>query len=263
MLDVQNTPDNRNIDIQKVGIKNIDLPLIIQRKNNSDQIVSAQARVAVSLPRNYKGTHMSRFVEVLNQWRVKNLLGVDIKGCLEEIIRKLHAQSGELAFKFKYFINKKAPVTKLVAPMCYECLFEGFIDKDNNYKFVLGVKVPVTTLCPCSKEISEYGAHNQRAIISVKISYPEDKHIWLEDLIEMVESCASCPLYSILKRKDEKYVTEHAWENPRFVEDVLREVIVKMRNNPIITEFEVDCEAFESIHNHSAWAYQKEVKTVK
>ena len=259
MKDVQNTQDTRNVDIQRVGIKDIDLPLTIQRKNNTDQIVSAKVKAAVSLPRNYKGTHMSRFVEVLNEWEHKNLLGVDIKGCLEKIIKNLHAQSGILEFKFKYFINKKAPVTKLSAPMCYECSFRGKIE-DDNYKFILGVKVPVTTLCPCSKEISDYGAHNQRAIISVKISYPETEHIWIEDLIELIESCASCPLDSILKRQDEKYVTEHAWENPRFVEDVLREVVIKLRKEPKITEFEVDCEAFESIHNHSAWAYQKEIK---
>ncbi len=260
MIDIQNSVDTRNVDIQKVGIKNIDLPLIIQRKNNTDQTVWGQAQVAVSLPKNYKGTHMSRFVEVLNEWRTKNLLGVDIKGCLEKVIKKLHAQSGEIKFTFKYFINKKAPVTKLSAPMSYDCSFKGIINKEGEYKFILGVKVPVTTLCPCSKEISQYGAHNQRALISVQIVYPEDKHIWIEDLIETVESCASCPLYSILKRQDEKYVTEHAYENPRFVEDVLREIVVKFRNNSIITEFEVDCEAFESIHNHSAWAYQKEVK---
>ena len=260
MIDIQNSVDTRNVDIQKVGIKNIDLPLIIQRKNNTDQTVWGQAQVAVSLPKNYKGTHMSRFVEVLNEWRTKNLLGVDIKGCLEKVIKKLHAQSGEIKFTFKYFINKKAPVTKLSAPMSYDCSFKGIINKAGEYKFILGVKVPVTTLCPCSKEISQYGAHNQRALISVQIVYPEDKHIWIEDLIETVESCASCPLYSILKRQDEKYVTEHAYENPRFVEDVLREIVVKFRNNSIITEFEVDCEAFESIHNHSAWAYQKEVK---
>ena len=259
MKDVQNSLDTRNVDIQKVGINNLELPLIIQRKNNTYQVVSATARVTVSLPRNYKGTHMSRFVEVLNEWRTKNLLGIDVKGCLEKIIKKLHAQSGEVKFKFKYFINKKAPVTKLAAPMCYECSFDGQIDHDD-YKFTLGVKVPVTTLCPCSKEISEYGAHNQRALISVKISYPETEHVWLEDLIELVESSASCPLYSILKRQDEKYVTEHAYENPRFVEDVLREVVVKLRNHPAITSFEVECEAFESIHNHSAWAYQKEEK---
>ncbi len=259
MKDIQNLEDTRQVDIQKVGIKHIELPLIIQRKNNSNQIVCAKARVCVSLPRKYKGTHMSRFVEVLSEWKTKNLLGVDIKGCLEKIINKLHAQSGELGFKFKYFIEKSAPVTGFSAPMSYECSFEGKID-EGNYKFILGVVVPVTTLCPCSKEISEYGAHNQRAYISVKVSYDENEHIWLEDLIELVESCASCPVYPLLKRKDEKFVTEKAWDNPKFVEDVLRDVVIKLRNNPVVNEFEVECEAFESIHNHSAWAYQKETR---
>ena len=131
---------------------------------------------------------------------------------------------------------------------------------ENNYKFILGVKVPVTTLCPCSKEISQNGAHNQRALISVKVSYDETEQVWIEDLIELVESCASCPVYSLLKRQDEKYVTEHAYSNPKFVEDVLRDVVVSLRNHPVVKEFEVECEAYESIHNHSAWAYQKECK---
>lgn len=259
MKDVQNTQDNRNVDIQKVGIKHVELPLIIQRKNKSDKVVYATARVCVSLPRAYKGTHMSRFVEVLNEWRTKNLLGVDIKGCLEKIIKRLHAKSGELEFNFKYFVDKQSPVTGLAAPMCYDCSFEGIMDGED-YKFYLGVKVPVTTLCPCSKEISDNGAHNQRAMISVRISYDEADHVWLEDLIDLIESCASCPVYPLLKRQDEKFVTEKAWENPRFVEDVLREVVVKLREDSVIREFEVDCEAFESIHNHSAWAYQAEVK---
>jgi GTP cyclohydrolase I len=201
---------------------------------------------------------MSRFVEVLSEWQNKQLLGVDIKGCLEKIIKKLNAQSGELKFTFTYFIDKKSPVKKMSAPMGYKCSFEGRI-VEGNYKFILGVSVPVTTLCPCSKEISENGAHNQRAIINVKISYDESEQIWLEDLIEMIESCASCPVYTLLKREDEKYVTEKAWENPKFVEDVLRDVVVKLRKTPNIKEFEVDCEAMESIHNHSAWAYQHEI----
>ena len=259
MKDVQNSQDNRNVDIQKVGIKHVELPLVVQRKNKSDKVVYAKARVCVSLPRDYKGTHMSRFVEVLNEWRSKKLLGVDIRGCLEEVVKRLDAQSGELEFDFKYFVDKQAPVSNLSAPMCYDCSFEGRID-NGQYKFVLGVKVPVTTLCPCSKEISEYGAHNQRAIISVKVSYDESEHLWLEDLIELIESCASCPVHPLLKRQDEKYVTEKAWENPKFVDDVLRDTVVKLRENSTIKEFEVDCEAFESIHNHSAWAYQSEVK---
>lgn len=259
MKDIQNLKDTRNVDIQKVGIKHVDVPLIIQRKNKSNQVVSAKARVNVSLPRDYKGTHMSRFVEVLNEWQHKNLLGVDIKGCLEKIISNLEAQSGELQFKFKYFLEKKSPVTKLPAQMAYNCSFEGRID-ENGYKFILGVEVPVTTLCPCSKEISDNGAHNQRAFITVKVSYDEDKHIWLEDLISLVEGCASCPVYPLLKREDEKFVTEKAWDNPKFVEDVLRDVVVCLREHEVVREFEVECEAVESIHNHSAWAYQKEVK---
>ena len=259
MKDIQNLKDNRNVDIQKVGIKNLELPLIIQRKNNSNQIVCAKARVNVSLPRDYKGTHMSRFVEVLTEWQHKNLLGVDIKGCLEKIISNLDAQSGELEFNFTYFLDKKSPVTGMSAPMSYDCSFEGRIE-NGDYKFILGVTVPVTTLCPCSKEISDNGAHNQRAMIKVKVSYDETDHVWLEDLIELIESCSSCPVYPLLKREDEKYVTEKAWDNPKFVEDVLRDTVVKLRNHPIVKEFEVDCEALESIHNHSAWAFQQEVK---
>lgn len=259
MKDIQNLRDTRNVDIQKVGIKHLELPLTIERKNNSNQVVSAVARVSVSLPRDYKGTHMSRFVEVLNEWQHKNLLGIDIKGCLEKIINNLNAQSGELEFNFKYFVEKNAPVTGLSAPLGYDCSFEGRI-YDGKYKFILGVKVPVTTLCPCSKEISDNGAHNQRAFITVKVSYDEDKHIWLEDLIELVEGCASCPVYPLLKREDEKFVTEKAWDNPKFVEDVLRDVVVTLREHEIVREFAVDCEACESIHNHSAWAFQEEVK---
>lgn len=259
MKDIQNLKDNRNVDIQKVGIKHLELPLIIQRKNNSNQVVCAKARVNVSLPKDYKGTHMSRFVEVLAEWKNKNLLGVDIKGCLEKIIKNLDAQSGELEFKFTYFIDKRSPVTGLYAPMSYECLFEGRIE-NGIYKFILGVAVPVTTLCPCSKEISDNGAHNQRALIKVKVSYDESEQIWLEDLIELIETCASCPVFPLLKREDEKFVTEKAWDNPKFVEDVLRDVVVKLRDHSVVKEFEVECEAFESIHNHSAWAFQHEVK---
>lgn len=259
MKDIQKLKDTRNVDIQKVGIKNFELPLIIQKKDSEEsQIVCANARVSVSLPKDYKGTHMSRFVEVLTKWQTKSITGFDIKKCLQEIIKNLEAQSGDLEFRFKYFIEKKSPVSRNVSQMSYECSFKGEIS-NNNYKFTLGVIVPVTTLCPCSKEISENGAHNQRAMVAVKVSYDENKGcIWLEDLIKSVEDCASCPIYPLLKREDEKFVTEKAWDNPKFVEDVLRDVVLKLRENKLVDEFEVDCEAFESIHNHSAWAHQKE-----
>ncbi len=258
--DIQNKKDIRGIDIQKVGVKDLEVPLIIQRKFYDNQVVYAKARLNVSLPQNYKGTHMSRFVEVLNDWRQRNLLGMDIKGCLVEICNKLNSKSAELQFKFKYFIEKKAPVSGLKSTMCYDCLFEGKLNQSGDYRFILGVKVPLTTLCPCSKEISDYSAHNQRAIVSVKISYDNDKHIWLEDLIETIESCASCELYPLLKRVDEKYVTEKAYNTPKFVEDVLRDIVLSFKQNEIIKYYEVEIESFESIHNHSAWAYQCEEK---
>ena len=262
MEDVQNRSDSRGVEIQKVGVKGVELPLRIQRKDDENIVIYSTATSAVTLPAHYKGTHMSRFVEVLNEWKDKKILGLDLKGCLEAIVQKLEAKSGYLKFDFKYFINKTSPVTGVKAPMCYDCCFESVLDnygeEDEEYRFYLGVKVPVTTLCPCSKEISDFGAHNQRAIVSVKITYPEDEHIWLEDLISDVEKCASSELYPILKREDEKYVTEHAYENPKFVEDVLRDVVLMLRKNDIIDSFEVECESLESIHNHSAWAYQQE-----
>ena len=141
--------------------------------------------------------------------------------------------------------------------MCYDCAFEGEVDEQDDYNFFLIVKVPITTLCPCSKEISKYGAHNQRALLRIKISYDKDKHVWLEDLIKMAEECASSEIYPLLKREDEKFVTERAYENPKFVEDIIRDIVVKLRENEIINFYEVEMEAMESIHNHNAWAYQK------
>jgi GTP cyclohydrolase I len=143
-------------------------------------------------------------------------------------------------------------------PLAYDCSYEGNASQ-NDYKFTLGIKVPVATLCPCSKEISEYSAHNQRATVKLKVTYEQNKYeIWPEDLIEMIESCASVPLYTILKRSDEKYVTERAYQNPKFVEDILRDLVTKLHKDDRITSFETEIEAFESIHNHNAWAYQSE-----
>ena len=260
LRDIQNMSDSRGVEIQKVGVKDVEVPLLVQRKNADNQVVSAKARLSVTLPHNFKGTHMSRFIEILSDWETKNLLGIDIRGCLEDVNKKLNAKKSEVKFEFKYFIEKTAPVSKKKSLMGYDCSFKGVFKKNNEYKFILGAKVPVTTLCPCSKEISAYGAHNQRAIISVNVSYDEKNMIWLEDLISMVEKCASSPVYPLLKRSDEKYVTEKAYENPKFVEDVLRDVVLKFREHKSINWFEVDIESIESIHNHSAWAYQKESK---
>ncbi len=266
MKDVQGQTDKRNIDIQKVGVKNVEIPLVISRKLKSgktdSQKVYAKAKMSVSLNRKYKGTHMSRFIEILNDYRKQNLVGVDIKKMLSDMQERLESKNAYIKFDFKYFIKKTAPKSGLEALMCYDCYFEGTLDEDD-YKFYLGAKVPVATLCPCSKEISDYGAHNQRALVKVKVSYPENQHIWLEDLIKDIEEAGSSEVYSLLKREDEKAVTEHAYDNPKFVEDVLRDVVLKLENNKTINFFEVEIEAFESIHNHNAWAYQKSEKYSK
>jgi len=257
LKDIQNSKDDRGIDIQSVGVRDVEIPLIIQRKNDKEQVVSAKAKMSVSLPKEYRGTHMSRFIEILCEWGQKNLLGVDIEGCLQEMRRRLEAKSAKVKFEFKYFIEKKAPVSGLSSPTGYKCSFEGIL-KEDDYKFILGVDVPVTTLCPCSKEISDYGAHNQRTIIKTRISYNPHTIIWIEDLVEILEKCGSCPIYPLLKREDEKFVTEQAYNNPKFVEDILRDVISEIRKLPQVRWFEVDCEAHESIHNHSAWAHHEE-----
>lgn len=256
LKDVQNTKDERGIDIQKVGVKDVEVPLVIQRKNDENQTVYARASLCAALLKDYKGTHMSRFIEILNEYTEKNILGIDIKALLKDILNRLSTDSAYARFDFKYFINKKAPVSSLVSPVGYDCFFEGTMSKDS-YRFYLGVSTPVTTLCPCSKEISDASAHNQRALIKIKISYPEDKHIWLEDLISLAESCGSSQVYSLLKREDEKFVTERAYDNPKFVEDVLRDVVLKLQNNSVINWFEIEVEAFESIHNHSAFAMKR------
>jgi len=258
--DVQNQKDLRNIPIQKVGVKDVEIPLKIERKAKDKtelEIVYAKAKMSVSLPSCYKGTHMSRFIEILNNYQKESLLSTDIEKVLLNMKEKLDATSAYLKFSFKYFIKKEAPKSKLPSLMCYDCAFEGEVDNESNFKFYLIVNVPITTLCPCSKEISDYGAHNQRAKLKIKVSYDNDKHIWLEDLIKMAESCASCEIYPLLKREDEKFVTEKAYQNPKFVEDVLRDIVSELEKNETINFFEVEMEAFESIHNHNAWAYQK------
>lgn len=261
MKDVQNQKDIRNIPIQKVGVKDVEIPLKIKRKsqdNTSDlEVVYAKAKMSVSLPAQYKGTHMSRFIEILNSYYQENLFCDDIERVLFDMKNKLDAKSAYLKFSFKYFIKKQAPKSALESLMCYDCAFEGELDEDSEFKFYLIVSVPITTLCPCSKEISQYGAHNQRAKLKIKVGYDNDKNIWIEDLIKMAESCASSEIYPLLKREDEKFVTECAYENPKFVEDVIRDIVSKLNENEIVNFYEVEMEAFESIHSHNAWAYQK------
>ena len=249
MPDMQNAPDGRNIAIDKVGVKHISYPIVVQDKNRERQSTVARINMYVDLPHHFKGTHMSRFIEILNQYHGE--ISIDrMDTILQEMKDHLEASCAHLEFKFPYFIEKQAPASGARSLMEYQCQMLGSLGEKSD--FILGVTVPVTSLCPCSKEISARGAHNQRSAIRVQIRY--SKHIWLEDLVEWIESCASAPVYSLLKREDEKAVTEQAYDNPMFVEDIVREVTQKLSQVPEITWFKVQCENFESIHNHSAYA---------
>jgi GTP cyclohydrolase I len=240
--------DERGVDIDRVGIRGLSWPITVWDRSNKMQPTVATFDATVALPASQKGTHMSRFVEVLNGVRgelsLKNLPGV-----LAEIQRRLGADKAQLDVRFPYFMSRKAPVSGAESLMEYRAAFHASRDGDR-FDFVLEVRVPVTTLCPCSKAVSERGAHNQRGIVTVELR--SDDFVWIEDVVEAVEACASAPLYALLKREDEKFVTEQAYDNPVFVEDLLREVTVKLR--PRATWLRVSVENVESIHNHSAWA---------
>jgi GTP cyclohydrolase I len=250
MIDVQNLKDHRNVDIQKVGIKNIRYPITVLDKANGTQNTVASINMYVNLPRHFKGTHMSRFVEVLNAHRHEINLR-HFGTILEELRRVLRAESAHMQVTFPYFIEKRAPVSKAPGLMEYTCEFSGSVGATR--VFAVGVTVPVTTLCPCSKEISSRGSHNQRGLVSVRVMYR--RFFWIEDLIQLVEESASCDVYAVLKRPDEKYVTEKAYDNPAFVEDVVRNVALKLDADPNFQAYTVEAENFESIHNHSAYAY--------
>ncbi|HDQ04283.1 MAG TPA: GTP cyclohydrolase I FolE2 [Deltaproteobacteria bacterium] len=251
MIDIQSQKDFRNIDIEKVGVKNIKYPLIVLDRARGTQPVNASINMYVNLPRHFKGTHMSRFVEVLNEFQGQISIKT-FQTILEKIRRKLSAQSAHMEIKFPYFIEKTAPVSGAKSLMEYRCLFAGENSAEKT-DFLVGVRVPVTTVCPCSREISRFGAHNQRGIVTVNVRF--DRFFWIEDVIKMVEESASGEVYSLLKRTDEKYVTEKAYENPKFVEDIVRSVALKLNEDDTFTWYSIEAENFESIHNHSAYAY--------
>ena len=248
--DVQSTPDTRRLAIDRVGIKSIRHPVRVQERAGGVQHTVAHFNMYVGLPHHFKGTHMSRFVEILNAHE-REISPDTFRLMLREMVQKLEAQSGHIEMTFPYFVMKKAPVSGVASLMDYEVTFVGEI-LDGKENFTLKVLVPVTSLCPCSKKISERGAHNQRSHVTISAKLRE--HMWIEELIEIAESEASCELYGILKRPDEKYVTERAYDNPKFVEDMVRDVAVRLNDEPRIGAYVVESENFESIHNHSAYA---------
>lgn len=259
MQDVQGRSDDRGIAIQQVGVNHVHLPFLIKTKSGAFQQVLAEIRFTVSLPQEFKGTHMSRFLEILLPWSEKPLAEAEMERMLEEALDKLEAQSAVLKLSFKYFVGREAPVSKRRSILDLDCFFEGSMVRGEPMEFSLGVEVPFTSLCPCSKEISAYGAHNQRSVSRVRVRFHQGYDcIWIEDLAELVEGQASSPIYPLLKREDEQYVTEHAYENPKFVEDILRDTVLALRELPGISYFSVVCENFESIHHHNAFASHEE-----
>lgn len=249
MPDVQGSADARNVAIDKVGVKNVRYPITLRTADGGKQDTVATINIYVSLPKHKKGTHMSRFLEILNAHH-RSITPAQIIPILHEIKTKLDAEEAHLYMEFPYFIEKTAPVTGAKGLMDYVCSFEGTSNGTDD--FILGVKAPATSLCPCSKEISLYGAHNQRCEITARVR--TNKLMWIEDLVKIAEGAASAPVYAVLKRPDEKFVTEQAYDNPKFVEDIIRDLAVALDNEPRITWYSIQSENFESIHSHNAYA---------
>ena len=257
--DVQGAPDSRKLAIDKVGIKAIRHPMKIQARAGDAQHTIAVFNMYVGLPHHFKGTHMSRFVEILNAHE-REITVETFQQMLREMVEKLEAEEGHIEMTFPYFIEKKAPVSGVKSLMDYEVTFTGEIHRKKQ-SFSMKVVVPVTSLCPCSKKISERGAHNQRSHVTVTAR--TNDFVWIEEIVDLVEKQASCELYGLLKRPDEKYVTERAYDNPKFVEDLVRDVAAVLNLDERIESYVVESENFESIHNHSAYALIEKSKRAR
>ena len=249
--DVQNRADNRQIPINRVGVKEILHPVRVKDRSGGEQHTVANFNMYVYLPHNFKGTHMSRFLEILHSHERE--ISVDsFMDILRQMTERLESEAGHIEMKFPYFVNKTAPVSGVKSLLDYQASLIGEVKRGGTTDLWVKVVVPVTSLCPCSKKISAYGAHNQRSHVTIKARIAS--HVWIEELIDFAEKEASCELFGILKRPDEKWVTERAYDNPKFVEDMVRDVAVRLNNDERIREYVVESENFESIHNHSAYA---------
>jgi GTP cyclohydrolase IB len=251
IADVQGSADTRQIDIDRVGIKSLRHPVMVKDKTSGVQHTVAMFNMYVHLPHHFKGTHMSRFVEILNHH--EHEISVEsFESILRDMVKRLDAEAGHIEMTFPFFVNKTAPVSGVKSLLDYEVTLTGEIKRSGEYHLNTKVVVPVTSLCPCSKKISERGAHNQRSHVTISATLADT--LWPEDLIDIAEREASCELYGLLKRPDEKFVTERAYDNPKFVEDLVRDVAIALEAHPQISAYRVESENFESIHNHSAYA---------
>ena len=260
MTDVQNQPDKRGIKIQQTGVTKVHLPFFVSDSGNI-QPVTAQIRFTVALSEKLRGTHMSRLTEILTDWTQQPIKIPDIEKILLDALEKLSTDFAALTMDFKFFVKKFSPVSAKPSLSVFDCSFIGELARGNRMQFTLGLKVPFTSLCPCSKEISNFGAHNQRSVCRVKLTFADaDKLdvVSIEKLIRLIETQGSAEIFPLLKREDEKFVTETAYQNPKFVEDILRDVVTALRRVENLSALEVECENFESIHNHNAFASHRE-----
>ncbi|HRD00981.1 MAG TPA: GTP cyclohydrolase FolE2 [Candidatus Syntrophosphaera thermopropionivorans] len=253
--DIQSQDDFRQIAIEKVGVKGLSYPIVVDDRENGTQDTVGNINLYVDLHPRRRGIHMSRFIEVLNRYHHDSIIG-NLESLLQDLKYIMKAEAAYIDISFPYFIKKLAPISKIPSLMNYQCFFNASFN--NAFQFWIGTTVPVTTLCPCSRAISTNGAHNQRALVTIKVRYTE--FVWLEELIQIAEASASSPVYPLLKRRDEKYVTENAYANPKFVEDIVREVTQKLEKDPRIIEFIIEVESMESIHNHNAYAMTHRLK---
>ncbi|MAG70095.1 MAG: GTP cyclohydrolase I FolE2 [Acidobacteria bacterium] len=257
MQDVQNWPDERGIPIDRAGVSGIRYPIAVLDRNEGKQQTVAVVSATASVSATAKGTHMSRFVELLNAHAGELTLNT-IPGLLGELREHLAADRADIEVKFTYFLMREAPITGSRGLMDYDCWFRG-VDDGATDSFVLGVRTPVTSLCPCSKEISDYGAHNQRGYVTIEVESAREADgspclVWIEELVELAEQAGSCPVYPVLKRPDERHVTMQAFDNPVFVEDMVRDVAVRLDQDHRVAAYRVEAQNQESIHNHDAFA---------
>ena len=246
--DIQSSLDTRRLAIQKAGIRGMRHPVMVQTPTGAQPSV-ADVEMTVGLPAEAKGTHMSRFIEVFQDHETP--LGFEsVKALMAKMLTRLEAVEGELIVRLPYFTRKQAPVSGVSSLMDYEMTWT--VRQLEQSEVLLKMVVPVTSLCPCSKNISDYGAHNQRS--HVTITGRLNSKLSPEALIRVAEQAASCELWGLLKRPDEKYVTERAYDNPKFVEDLVRDIALGLQRLACVDGFSVESENFESIHNHSAYA---------
>lgn len=251
MIDIQNQDDTRHVQLEMVGIKNIALPLLIPTKSGKPQSTIGFVSFFTDLSHRSRGTHMSRFVEILYRNCHKHLTFQQLKHIASEAKKALKTENAYLEISFTYLMKKRSPVSRKYSFVDYQCSILSKVNSVDHEQILL-VKIPVLLVCPCSKAISKYGAHNQRAIVTINANFMYE--FWIEDLIKMVEKEGSAEIYPLLKRTDEKFVTERSYENPKFVEDIVRDVALKLRKISGIKSFTVECESHESVHNHNAYA---------